>query len=553
MRLTDVGFVLLLVLPFLVALDDSTIWDANEAFYVETPREMMERGEWIVPYFNGEPRLNKPPLSYWIVTVFYKAMGVSVLAERIATALVAITAVAFVFLIGRHLYSLPVALLGTGIFATTFRFLILSRRLIIDILLLCCLLGAFLAFLYWIKTERPHWLRWCALALGLAFLAKGPVTVLAPIAMALYLSRERLWEAFFRSSWKSSTFIFLAVSSSWFLLLLYHEGWEPVSQFFWRENVGRYTGVDFGPQRGFLYYPGVFLADFFPWSSLFLLVAARQLYTSRRKQGRITSSTALLWIWMLVFFIFFSLSQNKQEYYILPVYPAAALWLAAKVEQEKLTLWIRFFPALSIILAGGILWFISRGLFPDYGRLWIPLLFMAAAAIFLFQGRLRATTAGMALFYTAGFLLYLSPLEEYKPVKPLAQAIQSEMAHVNSQLAWTVGYYRFTAPSLRFYLNQDIVQLFHPEELQEVWAREGPVLLLIERSDYEMLQEQLPAPPGIVECKRKLYTTTRSFLKGFFTRGVDDFRSEWTREIYLVANYRSAESSASDLSGCSGL
>src|SRR5690606_12275176 len=94
MRLTDVGFVLLLVLPFLVALDDSTIWDANEAFYVETPREMMERGEWIVPYFNGEPRLNKPPLSYWIVTVFYKAMGVSVLAERIATALVAITAVA---------------------------------------------------------------------------------------------------------------------------------------------------------------------------------------------------------------------------------------------------------------------------------------------------------------------------------------------------------------------------------------------------------------------------------------------------------------------------
>ena len=26
---------------------------------------MAERADWLVPYFNGEPRLTKPPLSYW--------------------------------------------------------------------------------------------------------------------------------------------------------------------------------------------------------------------------------------------------------------------------------------------------------------------------------------------------------------------------------------------------------------------------------------------------------------------------------------------------------
>lgn len=41
--------------------------DDHEAFVVQTAQEMRERGDWVVPYFNGRPRLNKPPLSYWVV------------------------------------------------------------------------------------------------------------------------------------------------------------------------------------------------------------------------------------------------------------------------------------------------------------------------------------------------------------------------------------------------------------------------------------------------------------------------------------------------------
>src|SRR5690349_15277677 len=57
---------------FFVDLGGSSIWDANEAFYVETPREMIERGDFVLPTFNYELRVNKPVLSYWIVAVFYK-------------------------------------------------------------------------------------------------------------------------------------------------------------------------------------------------------------------------------------------------------------------------------------------------------------------------------------------------------------------------------------------------------------------------------------------------------------------------------------------------
>ena len=72
---------------FFVDLGGSSIWDANEAFYVETPREMIERGDFVVPFFNYEPRLNKPVLSYWIVAGLYQTFGVSVAVQRVGIAI----------------------------------------------------------------------------------------------------------------------------------------------------------------------------------------------------------------------------------------------------------------------------------------------------------------------------------------------------------------------------------------------------------------------------------------------------------------------------------
>ena len=37
------------IVPYFVGLGGSAIWDANEAFYVETPREMIERGDYVSP------------------------------------------------------------------------------------------------------------------------------------------------------------------------------------------------------------------------------------------------------------------------------------------------------------------------------------------------------------------------------------------------------------------------------------------------------------------------------------------------------------------------
>ncbi len=39
----------------------------HECLVAQTSREMLDRGDWVVPYFSGMPRLQKSPLAYWSV------------------------------------------------------------------------------------------------------------------------------------------------------------------------------------------------------------------------------------------------------------------------------------------------------------------------------------------------------------------------------------------------------------------------------------------------------------------------------------------------------
>src|SRR3954471_21257238 len=100
-RKTLVGLLLAAIAVYFVALGNSAIWDANEAFYVETPREMIEAHDFVNPTFNYEPRLNKPVLSYWIVAGLYKAFGVSVAVQRFGIALGAMLILACAYVLAR--------------------------------------------------------------------------------------------------------------------------------------------------------------------------------------------------------------------------------------------------------------------------------------------------------------------------------------------------------------------------------------------------------------------------------------------------------------------
>jgi len=52
---------------FFLGLGNHDLWNPNEPVFAEGAREMMERGEWLVPYVNGRLYVDKPILYFWAI------------------------------------------------------------------------------------------------------------------------------------------------------------------------------------------------------------------------------------------------------------------------------------------------------------------------------------------------------------------------------------------------------------------------------------------------------------------------------------------------------
>src|SRR4051794_37594976 len=63
------------------------LFEPDEGRYAQIPKEMLERGEWVVPTLQGEAYLDKPPLTYWLVALSYRVLGVSPESARLVPAL----------------------------------------------------------------------------------------------------------------------------------------------------------------------------------------------------------------------------------------------------------------------------------------------------------------------------------------------------------------------------------------------------------------------------------------------------------------------------------
>jgi 4-amino-4-deoxy-L-arabinose transferase-like glycosyltransferase len=259
------------VAPYFIGLGDSAIWDANEAFYVETPREMIESGDYVHPTFNYEPRLNKPVLSYWIVAGFYRILGVSVGVQRLPIALAAVGLILTALLLAALAQRappvqarVPEAALWAGLgLAVAPRLLMFARRIFIDIYI-----SVFLGFtlLFFAAAERyPErrrlFLTLMYVSVGLGMLTKGPVAAVVPaLVFAMYLLVNRELERITSLMIPAGILIVLAIVVPWYAALYRQDGWGPIVSFFVGENVSRFTsGIGVRVERGpLLYLPVVF-------------------------------------------------------------------------------------------------------------------------------------------------------------------------------------------------------------------------------------------------------------------------------------------------------
>src|SRR5213083_1411478 len=99
-------FVLLIALAALLhvtTIGSGDLYSETEGQYAGAAKEMVETHQWLLPTNDGVPRLQKPPLLYWLIIISLKLFGIKAAAARLPVGLAVVAVVALIFLIGEKL------------------------------------------------------------------------------------------------------------------------------------------------------------------------------------------------------------------------------------------------------------------------------------------------------------------------------------------------------------------------------------------------------------------------------------------------------------------
>jgi 4-amino-4-deoxy-L-arabinose transferase-like glycosyltransferase len=310
------------------------LFDQIDGQYAGAAREMIVRGDWLIPTQDGIPRLQKPPLVYWCEIVSLELFGTNEFGARFPVALAAVawffaTAALVERLSGHRVFGICAALILATFFGTyLFTHLVMPEPF--SALLLVCTFYALVCALQsapWSIRDRWLLLAWNFIALGT--LAKGLHALLIPIAIggasyALKNSTREVWRRFFLRP--HGWILFFAMVTPWYAATeLRYPGF--LADQLGNEQLGNILNhrwpvdSDRVPLAQFLLEH---VAFFFPWS-LFLPGAVVTLWRSRKSW--LQGEWHLLFLFLLVN-VAGILFAKIQDYYLLISWPVVAIGLA---------------------------------------------------------------------------------------------------------------------------------------------------------------------------------------------------------------------------------
>lgn len=136
--------VLIGLVVFAINLGSAALFDMDEALYADCAREMADRGDWVVPWFNGQMFPDKPPLMFWFMMVGRSLFGETELAVRLHSVLCAIGTALATYHIGRLLFREEVGFWAGVITSTTIIYTVSARAATVDAALTLAITGAML-------------------------------------------------------------------------------------------------------------------------------------------------------------------------------------------------------------------------------------------------------------------------------------------------------------------------------------------------------------------------------------------------------------------------
>jgi hypothetical protein len=316
-------FALALVLAF-YNLGETSLPSFDDAFHAQTAKEMLRRGEPITITYGGRVSFESSPLLLWFTALSYAAFGISEHSARLPVALFGFATVVLVYAYGRRRWGEAAATAAAFILAATPMFARYTRHVMMEAPLAFFVTAAL--FCLSAAAADKRWYLGFGAATGLAVLTKSAMGLLPLIIAPIYLVSSGKSRELVRPRFLLSLLPALLVLSVWYVPALVMHG-----QAFIDSHIGSYLAVhtfqghheEMGMQ-GLFYYLIWLPINYLPWT-----IALAPALVWGIKDWKTNSGIPLLWLMVVVPVVILSLITTKYTRYLMPIFPAAALLIAA--------------------------------------------------------------------------------------------------------------------------------------------------------------------------------------------------------------------------------
>jgi 4-amino-4-deoxy-L-arabinose transferase-like glycosyltransferase len=336
------------------------LFDEIDGQYAGAAREMIARGDWLIPTQDGVPRLQKPPFVYWCEIISLRVFGQNEFGARLPIAIAAIAWLVATGLVARRVIGTSSAGVAAAItlaaFAGTYFFchLVMPEAFI----------GFFVALAFWALLsalqetahfKQDRWLLAAWIFMGFGALSKGMHALLIPVIAMLATAwiRPAARPVCKRLLLKPQGWlVFLAILAPWYVAVeCRYPGF--LKDHFFNEQLGPALSRRWPPDSDHVPLTIFWLQHlvlFFPMTLLLpsILRSAWRVYSSRTEG--LDSGRYLLVFWFLVNALGISFA-NVQDYYLMVAWPPVAVLVAGAISNQQ----VQFkWPGLILAWAGGV-------------------------------------------------------------------------------------------------------------------------------------------------------------------------------------------------------
>ena len=319
---------------YLLPLNLRPLWIPDETRYAEISREMLARGDWVVPHLMGLRYFEKPIAGYWVNSISQWLFGDNHFAVRFGQALASGLSAWLVFWLACRMWqhegeerAKNKAHAATLIYLSCALVYGIGTYAVLDAMVTfwftACMAAFYLTLDARTTGNRLGAYAMMGVACGMGFLTKGFIALAVPVvAIAPFMIQQKRFLELVKFGMVPIVVAGL-VSAPWALLVNMREPdyWH---YFFWIEHIKRFSSPNAQHKQPIWFYLPILLVGVLPWTGI-LPAALRNIWRDAASRRNVI----YLVCWVTGPLVFFSIAKGKLATYILPCYAPLALLLGA--------------------------------------------------------------------------------------------------------------------------------------------------------------------------------------------------------------------------------